>query len=163
MAELFRSYEFWVALGFVAFIGLIAKRGYQRVTKILDNRAAAIKAELEQAAALREEAQMLLANYERKQREAAEETENILAHAREEAQRKRALAKEELEAFVKRQRELAQQAIAQAEARAVREVRDAAIDAALAATVKLIRENLDEKRAEALIDRTVADLSKQLH
>ena len=89
--------------------------------------------------------------------------EAIIEFAKEEAERKNERAKRDLEIFVARRTEQAVQAIAQAEVQATTEVRNAAIDAALGATARLIRENLDERRADALLDEAVAELSKKFH
>jgi F-type H+-transporting ATPase subunit b len=161
--ELLESANFWILAAFLLFIGLVVKKGYRKVVTILDERASKIEAELDQARQLREEAQELLSGYQKKQREAAKETEAILEFAKEETERKKELAKRELETFAARRTEQAGQAIAQAEAQATKEVRDAAIEAALGATARLIRENLDERRADALLDEAVAELSKKLH
>lgn len=161
--EFLESANFWILAAFLLFIGLVVKKGYRKVVMILDERASEIEAELDQARTLREEAQELLSSYQKKQREAAKETEAILEFAKEEAERKNERAKRDLEIFVARRTEQAVQAIAQAEVQATKEVRNAAIDAALGATARLIRENLDERRADTLLDEAVAELSKKLH
>ena len=163
MEELLRGPEVWIALAFVTFIAVIAKRGYQRITGTLDSRSAAIKAELEQAAQLREEAQALLAGYERKQREALEEATEIVAHAKEEAERRAGQAEKDLEAALERRTALAEQQIGQAEAQALKEVREASVDLAVAATRRLMRESLDEKRADELIDQAIKEVSDKFH
>lgn len=161
--EILKSPEFWILLAFLAFVGVIAKKGYRKITEVLDKRSAAIRDELDEAERLREEAQALLADYRKKQRAAAEETEAILAQARAAAERKSEQAKADLDTFVRRRAELARQAISRAEAKALKEVRDAAVDAALAATAELIKERLDEKRADEMIDHAISEVSKKLH
>ncbi len=161
--EFRESANFWILAAVLLFIGLVVKQGYRQGGTILDERASKIEAELDQARTLREETQELLSNYQKKQREAAKETEAILEFAKEEAERKNERAKRDLEIFVARRTEQAVQAIAQAEVQATKEVRNAAIDAALGATARLIRENLDERRADTLLDEAVAELSKKLH
>ncbi len=155
--------SFWVAAAFVLFVALIAKRGYQFITEGLDKRAARIKTELEEAVRLREEAQALLASYQRKQRDAVREAEEIVERARREAARIAEQAEEDLAAALERRTRLAEAKISQAEAQALAEVRNQAVDMALAATRRLMAENLDESRAEALIDEAIAELGDKLN
>lgn len=161
--DILKSDDFWILLAFAAFIAVVAKKAYKVVTSKLDARAARIKGEIEEARKIREEAQELLASFQKKQHEAKAETEAILALAREEAERKAVQAKEDIEAMAKRRAALAEQAIAQAEAAALKEVRNAAVDAALAATAELLKKHLDEPRADALVEGAIADLEKKLH
>ena len=120
-------------------------------------------AEIEEAQALREEAQKTLAEYKRKQRDALKEAEAILDHAKVEAKRHGEQAERDLEAALERREQAAVEKIAQAEAQALQEVRDQAIEMALAATAKLISDNLDQGRADQMIDRAIRDLSGKLH
>ena len=154
---------FWVALAFVAFVALIAKKGYELITAALDKRAESIRAELEEAVRLREEAQALLAGYQRKQRDAAAEAEAIVDHAREEAARLAEEAEKDLTAAIERRTKLAENKIAQAEAQAVADVRSLTVDMAVDATRRIIAEKLDKKRAGPLVDDAIAGLEKKLH
>ena len=97
MKELFSNAEFWVAVAFFIFIGIILKFGYRRVVDGLDARAERIKNELDEARSLHEEAQALLASYQRKQRDALKEAEEIVEHAKGEAARAPAEAELELQ------------------------------------------------------------------
>ena len=157
------SPEFWVAIGFVILVAGIYRPVARSIGGMLDARAEQIKATLDEATRLREEAQHLLAEYQRKQRDALTETERMFARAREEASRHAAEAQANLEVALKRREELAREKIAQAEAEALREVRDTAVEVAIAATRKLIADRLDDKRANALIDDTIADLPQKLN
>ena len=129
----------------------------------LDDRAEKIRNRIDEASRLAEEAQAMLATYERKQRDAAEEAEAILAGARREAERLAADAKEDLERALKRREAQAMERIAQAEKAAIAEVRARAVDVAIEATRRLLAERLTPKQADALIDAAIAELPKKLH
>jgi F-type H+-transporting ATPase subunit b len=154
---------FWVAVAFLAFVALAARPVSGALTGALDARSARIRAELEEAQALREEAQKTVAEFKRKQRDAIKEAERILDHAKVEAGRLRERAERDLEAALERREQAALDKIAQAEAQALQEVRDRAIEVALLATAKLIAENLDPERSGAMIDRAIRELSGNLH
>lgn len=157
------SPEFWVAVAFLIFIGLVGKPIARFVTGALDSRSGRIRNEISEAQALREEAQKLLADYKRKQRDALKEADEILEHARVEAERLHEQARKDLEAALKRREQAAMEKIAQAESQALREVRDQAIDLALAATERLIADSLDEKKSQALVERSIRELPDKLH
>jgi F-type H+-transporting ATPase subunit b len=133
------SAEFWVLVAFVIFFGIVFYVGAP--TKILaglDGRSAKIKAELDEARTLREEAQAVLADYKRKREEAEREAEAIVASARKDAEAYAQDAKAKAEDFVARRTKAAEQKIALAEAQAVAEVRSAAADAAVAAAERVL-------------------------
>lgn len=154
---------FWVAVAFVLFVVLAARPVSRALTGTLDARSQRIRAEIEEAQALREEAQKTVAEFQRKQRDALKEAEQILDHAKVEAKRLREQAERDLESALRRREQAAMDKIAQAEAQALQEVRDQAIDVALIATAKLISENLDPQRSGEMIDRAIRDLSGKLH
>jgi F-type H+-transporting ATPase subunit b len=162
--NLIQSPEFWVAVGFVILIGTLAwlKIG-QMIGGALDARSDKIKARLDEATALREDAQHLLAEYQRKQRDAVKEMEDMLARAREEAKHLAVEAAEALERTMERREEMARDKIAQAEAEALQQVREIAVDVALAAAQKLITDGLDEARASRLLDQAIAELPDKMH
>ena len=129
--------EFWVALGFFAFLGLLAYVGVHRmIVKALDDRAGRIKAELDEARKLKDDAAQLLADYQRKRGEAENEAQEIIAGARAEAERLAVEAKAKIEEFVARRTKMAEVKIAQAEAQAEADVRSAAAEAAVAAAAR---------------------------
>src|SRR6201996_844516 len=112
--------ENWVAIGFLCFLGLLAYLGaHRKMIEALDNRRSRIKAELDEARKLREEAQALLAEFERKGREAENEAGAIIAVAKAEAERLPRAAEAPLEDFVARRTKMAEQKIVQAEAQAL--------------------------------------------
>lgn len=154
--------ETWLTVAFILFVGALARPVWRKATGALDARAAQIEAELEEARKLREEAQATLASYQRKQRDAAKEAEKIIAHAGEEARRITANAEKALAETLKRREVLTADKIAQAQAKAVQEVKAEAVEIALAATERLLRERLDETRADALLDAALKDLPARL-
>ncbi len=155
--------SFWVAVAFVAFCAILAKFAYRRIIDALDARAKTISDQLDDAVRLREEAQALLASYQRKQRDAMQEAEDIIEHAKQEAVRLAAEAETALEAEVKRRGELAQAKIAQAETQALKEVRDSAVEISLRAAETLIKQNLDQPTADNLVDDAIRELGKSAH
>lgn len=161
--SLFAEPEFWLAIAFAVFVGLLARPLGRKIGAALDGRSAAIAKELDEAARLRDEAQALLASYQRKSRDALKEAEEILAQAEAEARRIQSDAAAALEASLKRREQLAMDKIAQAEARAVEDVRNAAVDVAMAATRELIEKTLDEDKSKALVEDAIKDLPKRLH
>jgi len=162
--ELLSNAEFWVAVGFLVVIGVILYAGAPKmIGKMLDDRAAAIKAELDEAARLRAEAEALLADYKRKSANAESEAAAIVDEARADAERIAAEMRTALAAQIERRGKQAQDKIAQAEAAAMAEIRNLAADAAAAAAEKLIAARLDEKRAGALIETSLKDLSAKLN
>jgi len=161
--SLLQSPELWLGVAFVIFIAVIAKPIARAVSGALDTRAAEIARNIDEAQALHAEAKAALETYKVKLAAAGREAAEIIANAEAEAKRMRENAEHELATSLKRREELALEKIAQAEARATKDVRDAAVDVALAATRKLIAEGLSQDRAAALIDEAVKNLPKQLH
>ena len=141
--------EAWVAVAFVLFLCLLVYVGaHRRVIGGIDARQARIKAELDEAVRLRDEAKALLAEYERKGREAESEAAAIIASAKGEAERLAAEAKAKMEDFVVRRTKMAEAKIAQAEAQALLDVRAAAADTAVAAAEKILRRRQGQGRRE---------------
>lgn len=154
---------FFVGLAFVIFVAAVFRPVSRMVAAALDGRAEKIQQELDEAVRLREEAQALLAGYERRQNEALQEAEDILAHAKEEAERQARQAGEALEELIKRREIQALERIARAEEEAVSDVRNAAVELAIAATKKLISSELNDDRQQALIDEAIGELGDKLH
>lgn len=160
---MFYTAEFWVLVSFVIFVALVGRRVWAMLTGLLDSRAERIRQELDEAQRLREDAQSTLATYQRKQRDALKDAEEIVSRAREEAERLRKQAEADLEASLKRREQQAMDRIAQAEATALAEVRNLTVDLAVAASRRLLTEGMDEARQQALVDQAIADLPKALH
>jgi F-type H+-transporting ATPase subunit b len=155
---------FWATVGLVIFLGLMV---YVKVPgmigKSLDDRAGKIRDELEQARRLREEAQQLLAEYQRKRKEAEREAEEIVESAKHEAEILVREAKEKTEEYVARRTALAEQKIGQAERDAVNEVRSNAVDIAVAAARKLLADKVDATVADKLFKSSVQDVKSRLN
>ena len=160
---MFSDPTFWTAVGFVIFVAAIARVVWRMATKALDDRAAGIKASIDDAAALREEAQAMLAEYKRKQQGAEAEAEAVLAHAREEAERMGREAAGALEDALKRREQQALAKIAQAEQEALADVRAHAVRLSAAAARTLIERHLDKPRADALVAESVESLPRHLN
>ena len=164
MLHMIQEPEFWVAVAFVIFIGVLIYVGvHTKLTDALDTRAARIKAELDEARRLREEAAQLLAAYQNKRGEAEREAQAIITEAQHDAERTAAEAHAKMEDFVARRTKLAETKIAQAEAQALADVRAAAADAAVAAAEKILTEAAKGKVAEDLIAQGIADVKAKLN
>jgi len=136
---MFADTTFWVGVGFLIFIGILVwKKVPAMIAAALDDRAAKIRSDLDQAARLREDAQALYADYQRKQRDALKEAEEIVAHARAEAERMARQAEIDLRAQIERRKAMAEAKIAQAEQAAIKDVRAAAADLAISAARRII-------------------------
>jgi F-type H+-transporting ATPase subunit b len=163
MGAIFGNPIFWETLAFLVFVGILLRFGYRRIVDGLDARADKIKTELDDARVLREDAQTLLASYQRKQRDAEKEAERIIEQAKDEASHVRAQAEADLQETLKRREDAAIEKIARAEAQALQDVRNSAVDAAIAAAATLIADNLDDAKSASLIDDATAGLGKTLH
>jgi F-type H+-transporting ATPase subunit b len=156
--------EFWVAVAFFVFVGiLIYMKAPAMLTKALDDRAEAIRKELDDARRLREEAQDLLADYQRKQREAETEAQQIIEAARREAEALKAEGERSVKESLARRSRLAEEKIARAEAQALAEVRAAAVEAATAAAERIVRGKLEGGLGSGLIEQSIRDLKGKLN
>jgi F-type H+-transporting ATPase subunit b len=164
MMEWLKEPESWVAVAFVLFIGVLIYVGaHKKVIEALDHRSARIKAELDEARRLRDEAGKLLADYQKKQREAEKEAEAIVAGAKAEAERVAAEARVKVEEFVARRTKLAESKIGQAEAQALADVRAAAAEAAVTAAEQILRATAKGEIADKLVARGIEDVKAKLN
>ena len=164
MFEILAEPETWVAVAFVIFVGILIKLGVPNLLfKVLDDRSARIKAELDEALKLRKEAEAVLADYRRKQSEAEQVAVSIIENARVEAERLAMEAKTKVEDFIARRTKMAESKIAQAEAQALADVRAAAADAAVAAAEKILMDTTHGPAAEALVAQGIRDLKAKLN
>jgi F-type H+-transporting ATPase subunit b len=154
--------ELAVAVAFVIFVVLVLWKGMAKITVGLDKRANQIRAQLDEAQKLREEAQATLAGYQRQQRDALAESEEIISHAKEEAERMKVDAAATLATTLKRREEQAVDRISQAEAKALQDVRNQAVDLAIAATGTLIGESMTSDVQGRLIGDATGELSTKL-
>jgi F-type H+-transporting ATPase subunit b len=156
--------EFWVAVAFVAFALILVYYKVPRlIAKSLDDRAESIRKELDEARRLREEAQALLTDYQAKHRNVGEEAQAIVAHAKREADAFAQETREALKDTLERRTKLAEDKIARAEAQAVDEVRAAAVDMAVTAAERILREKAAGAGGAALIDQGIRDLKGRLN
>ena len=156
--------EFWVAVAFVIFLGILAYVGVPALlARALDDRGSRIKAELDDARRLREEAQAVLAEYQSRREQAERESEDIIRNAKAEGERLAAEAAAKVEEFVARRTKMAEAKISQAEAQAMADVRAAAADAAVAAATKILAQTAKGKIADDLIGAGIADLKAKLN
>ncbi|MEQ9258326.1 MAG: F0F1 ATP synthase subunit B [Roseovarius sp.] len=156
--------DFVVLISFLLFIALLV---YLKVPGLLgaqlDKRAEGIKSELDEARAIREEAQALLASYERKQKEVQEQADRIVAHAKMEAAEAAEKAKDDIKTSIARRMKAAEEQIASAEASAVKEVRDRAVNVAVAVAKEVVAQQITAAQGNKLIDEAIADVEKKLH
>tara|TARA_B100000780_G_scaffold45567_1_gene28349 strand:- start:1581 stop:2105 length:525 start_codon:yes stop_codon:yes gene_type:complete len=159
-----RNTNFVVMIAFAIFIGIILYLGVPKMLGgLLDKRAAAIKAELDEAKSLREEAKALLASYEKKQTEVQAQAERILEAAKAEAAAAAEQAKADIVSSVARRLAAAEDQIASAKASAVKEVRDQAIVVAIGAARDIISKQMTEAESNSLIDASIDDVGSKLH
>jgi F-type H+-transporting ATPase subunit b len=159
-----RNTNFVVIIAFAIFIGIVLYLGVPKMLGgLLDKRAAAIKAELDEAKSLREEAKALLASYEKKQTEVQAQADRILEAAKAEAAAAAEQAKADIVSSVARRLAAAEDQIASAEASAVKEVRDQAILVAIGAARDIISKQMTEAESNSLIDASIDDVGSKLH
>ena len=156
--------EFWVAVSFFLFVGLVLYLGaHKKLAAALDARAARIAKELAEAQRLRVEAENVLADYRRKQGEAVEEAQGIIDLASKEAEILAAETRRSMKEHFDRRMKLAEDKIARAEAEALREVRAAAADAAVAAAQIVITQKITPETADKLVKQGIEALKGKLN
>src|SRR5437763_4404826 len=161
---MFLEPEFWVAVAFFILMGVFAYFGIHRtVLKTLDHRSERIKAELDDAHRLKEEAAKLLAEYQARGASAEREAQEIISNAKAEAERIAAEAKTKMEDFVARRTKTAEGKIALAEAQAVADVRAAAANAAVAAASTILSQSVKGSVADALLAKGIAEVRAKLN
>ena len=156
--------DFVVLIAFLIFVGvLLYFRVPSTVAGMLDKRADGIRSDLDEARSLRDEAQALLASYERKQKDVQAQADRIVANAREEAERVAEASRADIEASVERRLAAAEEQIASARAAAVKEVKDRAVAVAVSAAREVLQEQMDDSRQDALIDQSIETVGQRLH
>ena len=164
MAYLIQDPTFWVATAFIAFIlVLVYLKIPLNVGAKLDKRANKIKTDLDEAEALYKEAQDLLATYQKKQRDAAKEVDEIIDHAKAEAKRMLEQGRIRLTETLTRRELLAKDRIAQAEAVAKNEVRIKTVDIVMDATQKILNKGLAATKSNSMIEAAIRELPIKLH
>jgi len=161
---MFQDPTFWALVALVLFLLLIAYMGVPRlIGSALDKRADGIRNELDEARRLREEAQALLAEYQRKAREAEAEAEEIVEQAKREADALGTEASRRLEEYVAARTRMAEEKIAQAEAQAIQEVKALSADVAIGAAEKILGAKVKGPAGDSLIARSIADVKAKLN
>jgi F-type H+-transporting ATPase subunit b len=156
--------EAWVAIAFFIFLGVLGYFGvHNKLIQGIDTRRDRIKAELDEARRLKQEATALLAGYRRKQQEVEQEAQAIIASAKAEAERLAAEAEAKLAELIARHARLAEEKIKQAEAQAVADVRSAAAGAAVAAAESILARTVKDTVADKLITQGIADAKAKLN
>ena len=161
---MFSEPETWVAIAFVILMALFAYLGVHRtVLKALDTRADRIKAELDDARRLKDEASKLLTEYKARHAKAEAEAQDIIASARAEAERIAVEAKAKMEDFVARRTKTAESKIALAEAQAMADVRAAAANAAVTAASTILSQSVKGSVADDLLAKGIAEVRAKLN
>lgn len=162
--HLYQDPGFWVAMAIVSFfLLLIWKKIPAMIGKMLDNKVAAIADQLDNAQTLREEASALLAKYQRDQRDAEKTAADLIDHANSEAKLLAGEAKVHIREMIERRTKLAEQKIAQAQANAVKEIQQVAVQVATSAARVLIAQNMKKSDRDALIKSSIDKLDGKLH
>jgi len=156
--------DFIVLIGFIVFVGILLYfKVPAAIGKMLDDRAQGIQSDLDEARKLREEAQALLASYERKQKEVQGQADRIVSKARDEAETAAEAAKADIETSVARRLAAAEDQIASAEAAARSEIQTRAVNVAVAAAREVVAKKLEATDQDALIDASIAEVDARLH
>ena len=162
--EIFYNSNFVFLLALIIFFGIIDYYGVHKlIFKALDERSQRIRDELDEARRLREEAQKTFADFERRSREVGAQADEIVEHARAEAERAGEKAKADLKESIERRLRAADEQIAMAEREAVREVKDRAVQVAIAAAAQVMRERSSDEKANALIDQSIESVGQRLN
>ena len=160
----FLDSRFWVLVPLILFFAFLLWKGvHKSIAASLDARAETIRGELDEARRLREEAQALLASYHRKQKEAEEQAEQIVAQARRDAEAMAAQSRKDLSERLERRTQLAEEKIANAEVQALTEVRARAADLAVEAAEKIMRENMSAANHKSLVAEGIKQIGKSLN
>ena len=155
---------FWAMVAFLVFFAIVFyMKAPGKMGEALDKRADAIKVELDEARRLREEAQAVLAEYQRKRQNAEREAEDIVSQAKAEAERLTEETNAALAEMIERRTKAAEVKIAQAEAQAIAEVRSAAADVAISAAQKILTKKVAGKAGESLIADGIKEIKAKLN
>ena len=160
--ELLHEHEFWVLIGFIIFVVAVWRKAGRALGGGLDARAERIRKQIGEAEALRAEAETMLREAEQRQRAALEETKALLDEAAREAARLKDQATKDVAAMLERRRHAAIEKIAQAEATAIAEVRQYAVDVAIAATRQVLTDQVQGALADRMIDQAIVELPRRL-
>jgi len=163
-AHWYTDSKLWVLIPLVLFFAFIFSKGvHKAIGTSLDGRADRIKTELDEAKRLREDAQALLASYQRKQKEAEAQAENIIKQARSDAENMAAEARKDLAERLERRAAQAEAKIASAESQAMADVKAKAADMALATAEKLLRSEITTSKHADLVKTGISQIGKSFN
>tara|TARA_B100000029_G_C17604754_1_gene967046 strand:- start:5014 stop:5517 length:504 start_codon:yes stop_codon:yes gene_type:complete len=162
MGHVVENPETWVLVAFIIFVGLVSKKAWGFITASLDERGRRIRAELEEAARLREDAQSLLSEYQRDHRGLEEEIASMLKRAREESDSLVSLAEERLTDQLAQKEAQAERNLRHAEAKVLEEVRSKASDFTIMVVRELIGRKMDSEKSLSLIDKAIDEVGEKL-
>jgi len=163
MSDFLHDPSIWLLFSFLIFAAIIWKMGSSAFTALLDKRIAEIKEEIETAENLRVEAQELLAQYQRKHRDAVKDAEQIILNAQRHADEIRKQAEKDLAENLERKEQQLRDRLSRAEQSAIQEIQNYAADLAIKATTEIIADKLDKKTSEKLVNDSITNISKNMH
>lgn len=162
--SIFTDTSFWVAASTVVFVGgVLYSKAHKKVGEMLDARSDEIRKQIEEAKSLRDEAEQMLLDYQRKQRDAEKEAADMVAQAEEDSKLMLDAAKGDLAEMAERRTRAAEEKIAQAEAAAVKEVQAVAVNVAVEAATAVLADSLKGKAGKELADAAIAEVEGKLH
>ncbi len=161
--DFLESTHFWYFVSFAMFAGIVWKYGKPALLTFIDNRIEAIREEIETAESLRTEAHELLAQYQRKHRDAVLEAETIIKNAKKHAKEIKAKAEADIEEVITRREKQLEERIARMESSAVEEIKTHTANLAIEATAEIIADKLDKKANQALVDQSIQTIGQKLH
>ena len=162
MMELLGDSTIWLLISFIVFAVIVWRAGRQAFINMLDKRIADIKQEIETAETLRVEAQELLAQYQRKHRDALKEAEGIIANAESHAEEIRKQAEADLKEIMARREKQLKERLERMEKTAAASIQRYAADLAIEATREIIAKQLDKKSNENLVDKAIKDVAANI-
>ena len=161
--DIFLSTYTWYIISFTAFAAIVYKYGKPAILAYLDKRIAEIREEIETAENLRVEAQEMLAQYQRKHKDAVKDAEQILAQAKAQAKDIQKKAEADLDETIARREKQLNDRLERMKQNAKDEILDYASSLAIAATREIITEKLDKKANEKLVDSAIKSVGKNIH
>lgn len=160
--ELLQDTHVWFLISFLAFVAIAWKFGKNAVLAMLDGRIEDIRKEIETAESLRIESQEMLAQYQRKHKDAVQHADEIISNAQKQANEIKKKAEADLvETMARREKQL-QERLKRMEQSAIEDIRQYAANLSVTATAELIAQSLDKKANENLVDVSIKDISARL-
>ena len=157
---IFKEAETWVAIAFILFVIILIRLGWSKIMQALDKRAEEIKKELDEARNLREQAQSILADYQRKKRDSEKEIFNITDKAKSDTEKNIKVALQNHKDLLERRKKTAEQKITQAQERAIQEIKDSIVDLSINATKNIIKDNFDNTINKKMVKEASSKINK---